>query len=64
MGRGSPVDEKYAWGLFFSEGTYKLTIRDSEQLKTISALYNQDTVQKGELVSFTPLKHMAKKNLE
>ena len=46
------------------ESFVKLRIRNSEQVKTTSALYNQDTLEKGQPVSFTRLKNMVKKYLE
>ena len=46
------------------ESVYKTRLRDLEQLKTIFALYNQDTVQKKWPASYTRLKNMVKKYLD
>ena len=62
MGRGSLVGESTLEDDVL-ESMFKLRIRDSDQLKTTSALYNQDTVQKGEPVSCTRAKNVVKKNL-
>ena len=46
------------------ESMEKQKFRDSEQLKTTFAMYNQDTVQKNEPMSHTRLNIMAKRYMD
>ena len=43
---------------------YKLQLGNSEEVKSMMALHTQDTVQKGELLSYTRLKHTARTHLD
>ena len=47
----------------YLESIYKTKLRDSEQLKTTFAPYNQDTVHKNELRSYARLEESGKKVL-
>ena len=47
-----------------SERPYNTNLRESEQLKTTSALYNQDTVQTDEPTRYTRLKIKAQRYLD
>ena len=46
------------------EGLYKLRIRESEKLKTVSQLYNMETHQKKAGPDYHRLKTMVKRSIE
>ena len=54
---------KETLGEHIFESMYKTRPRDSEQIKTTFALYNQSTKEKGEPASFSRMKNMVKKYL-
>ena len=49
---------------YILDSMYRQKLRDSEQLKTTFAVYNQDTVQKKEPPSYTPGRKMINRYLD